>query len=554
MPETTKPVINYTARDFATILDQLEQFVQATRPTDWTDFFESNLGQTLMELAAFVGDIVSYGQDVLGQEVYLSTARRYESVLRFARSVGYTPRSALSAEVVVTSDTLPQNVVLYGGVIAAGSFITGTNGLRYEVTDETIIAPGTSVLSLILREGTTYSETFTPTRASRQEFVSSRGVVEEDSWSVFVGATSDPTNEWTQVTTLTFEKTATETYEVFFDGDGKLHVVFGDNNSGKIPDQTITIVYRTTNGVTGNSALNTISGSFQISVVTISATAAVAVKNSGTSATGGRDRETVDELRLSIPAFIRTLDQVRTIIDYEDAVTNLAGVELVFADVPLSSYQGNIVRVNAWDTEAIDFIATSPETGISSAVTYNRYVQIPTSRIYTVQQYLRPRTTATVHNIVARPTVAQVDLFLGRISYDRAKFKATDVHRDIVQAVVDLFESGTGFAVRISDLYESVLDVPGVKHFTIERVIFEHIDFDNPPSTVIEEFRTDQDAAGADGGPFSPMQDLLIPGASDRKFYDDSFLYDNEVVYDSDVDNPNVQAINLRTLTFDLKT
>lgn len=553
MPNVTKPVINYTARDFATIRDQLSQFVQATRPTDWTDFFESNLGQTLIELAAFVGDIVSYGQDVLGQEVFLSTARRYESVLRFARSVGYTPRSAVSAQVVVTSDTLPQNVILYGGVIAAGTFVTGTNGLRYEVQSETIIDPGTSVLSLILREGTTYTEEFTPTRASRQEFTVSRGVVEEDSWSVYVGSTSDPLNEWTQVDNVTFEKSATKTYEVYFDGDGKLHVVFGDNNAGKIPDDTVSIVYRTTNGLSGNSALNTISGSFQVDVVTISATASVPVKNTTTAATGGRDRETVDELRLSIPAFIRTLDQVRTLTDYEDGVGSLAGVQLVFADVPLSSYQGNIVRVNVWDTEAVDFVATSPETGISSAVTYNRYVQVPTTRIYTVQQYLRPRTYATVHNIVTRPTVAQVDLYLGRISYDKAKFKATDVHQNIVQAVVSLFENSTGFAIRISDLYESVLDVPGVRHFTIERVVFEHIDFDNPPATLIQEFRTDQDSDGSEGGPFLPLQDLLIPGASDRKFYDDSYLYDNEVVYDSDVDNPNVQAINLRTLTFDLR-
>lgn len=553
MPETTTPVVDYTAREYATILDQLSAFVTATRPDDWTDFFESNLGQTLMGLAAFVGDTVSYGQDVLAQEVFLSTARRYESVLRFARSVGYTPRSALSAQVVVESDTLPTNVVLNGAILAAGSFLTGANGLRYEVQEQVVIAPGTSTLTVILREGTTYTESSTPTRASRQEFVTARGVVEEDSWSVFVGDTTVPTNEWAQVANVTFEESATNTYEVFFDGEGKLHVVFGDNNAGKIPDQSVTIIYRTTSGQLGNSAINTISGSFQVDVISLLTTASIAVKNVTTPASGGRDRETVDDLRQSVPAFIRTLDQVRTLPDYEDAVSKLAGVQLVFADVPLSSFQGNIVRVNVWDTEPIDFIATSPETGISTAVTYNRYVQVPTTRIYEVQTYLRPRTTITVHNIVVRPTVAQVDLFLGRISYDKAKFKATDVHRDIVEAVTGLFESSTGFAIRISDIYESVLDVPGVKHFTIERVIFEHIDFDNPPTTLIEEFRTDQDSDGSEGGPFEPLQDLLIPGASDRKFYDDSYLYDNEVVYDSDVDNPNVQSINLRTLTFDLR-
>lgn len=554
MPETSKPVIAYTARDFATVRAQLSEFITATRPTDWTDFFDSNLGSTLIDLVSIVGDVVSVGQDTLAQEVFLSTARRYESVLRFARSIGYTPRSALSAQVVVTSDVLPSNVVLYGATIDAGSFVSGVNGLRYEVQEDIVIAPGTSVLTVILKEGTTYTETFTPTRAERQEFVSSRGIVEDDSWSVFVGDATVPTNEWSEVANITFEQSATNTYEVFFDGDGRLHVVFGDNNEGKIPDATVTLKYRVTNGTLGNASIGTIRGSFQANVITLATTASIPVENTTTPATGGRDRETVDDLRVSIPAFIRTLDQVRTLPDYEDAVSKLAGVRLVFADVPLSSFQGNIVRVNAWDTELIDFVATSPETGISSAVSYNRYVQVPTTRIYAVQQYLRPRTTATVHNIVVRPTVAWVDLFFGRISYNKSLFAAKDVHEGILAAVVGLFEQSTGFAIRISDLYESVLDVPGVRFFTIERIIFEHIDFDNPPTTILEEFRTDQDPTGADGGPFSPLQDLLVPGASDRKFYDDSFLYDNEVVYDSDVDNPNVQAINLRTLTFDLRT
>ena len=98
------------------------------------------------------------------------------------------------------------------------------------------------------------------------------------------------------------------------------------------------------------------------------------------------------------------------------------------------------------------------------------------------------------------------------------------------------------------------LSVPGVQHFTIDRIVFEHIDFDNPPTALIEEFRTDQDPTGLVGGPFLPLQDLLIPGASNRVYYDDSFLFDNEVTYTTAIDNPNVQAINLRSLSFDLKT
>ena len=443
MPESPTPVIDYTARDYERIKDQLEAFVLATRPTEWTDFFEANLGISLVEMLALVGDIVSLGQDVLAQETYLSTARRLELPLRFARSVGYVPKSALAAQVLVKSGTLSSNIVNNGATIAKGSAIAGANGLRYEVTEDVTVAPGTSQVSIILSEGTSRIETFEPTRASGQEFVSAHGIVQDDSWEVFVGDTTNPSNKWAQVANITFELLTTQTYEVFFDGDGKLHLKFGDGNAGKIPDETITLNYRTTEGARGNASIGTIRGNLQPNVLVIATTESVAVENVDAASTGGRDRESVDEMRVSVPAFIRTLDQVRTITDYEDATQNLAGVELVFADVPLASFSGNIVRVHVWDTEQINFSVTSSESGRTSTVVYNRYLQVPTTRVHTVQQYLGPRTYASIHNIVVRPTIADVDLYFGRIAYDRNLFTADDVHEAIVQALVDLFESRT---------------------------------------------------------------------------------------------------------------
>lgn len=553
MTEAKPPLVNYTARDFRSILAELEEFVRATRPEDWTDFFQTNLGVSLIELNAYVGDLLSYGQDITAQEIFLSTARRLDSVLRFARSVGAPTPSASGAVVVVTSGTLPANVVSFGAIIPAGSFVTGANGLRYELTEDQTIVPGSSVVSVQLREGESLSEEFEPDRTPRQEFVTSRGVVEQDSWTVFVGDPNDPTNAWTQVANVAFETSDTETYEVYFDGQGRLHFVFGNGISGKIPESTITIAYRTTNGARGVAAVNTIRGSMLASVIGTSTTASIAFQNTGQAATGGSDRASVDELRVTIPTYIRTLDKVITALDYEEAVAaNVAGVGLAFADVPLSSYQGNIVRVHVWDLEQITFVSTSPNQGTTSAVAYRRYVQVPTNRVYAVQSYLRPRTIVTVHNVVIRPTIAQVDLDFGRIKYDTLN-AAADVHRGIVRAMVELFQESSGFLIRVSDLYARVLEVPGVLGFTIRRVVFEHIDFADPNvGTVIEEFRTDQDIGGAQGGPFNPLSDIEVPGVTQRAYYDDAFLYNNEIVFSDQIDATTVQAINLRSLVFEL--
>jgi uncharacterized phage protein gp47/JayE len=552
MPDTSPPQIAYTGRDFTLIKADLEAFVQATRPDDFTDFFDSNLGVTMIDLLSYVGDLLSYGQDITAQEVFLATARRLESALRFARSVGFVPRSATSATVVVVSGTLPANVVTFGAVVRAGSFISGANGLRYSLNEDQTIVPGSSTASFTLREGQQYTETFEPSKLANQTFQVSRGVVEEDSWDVFVGDAGNPLNEWAQVDNVLFETDETQTYEVFFDGQGRLSVTFGNGIAGQIPPSTVTIVYRTTSGLAGNAGINTIRGTMQAEVVGTQTTAALSVSNAAQAATGGQDREGVAELRVSIPAFLRTLDKVTTITDYEQLVSTQAGVVLTFADVPISSLNGNVVRVHVWDTEQFTFVSTSPGQGTTTAANYQRYVQVPISRVSTVQQFLRTRTMATAHNVVIRPDMAQVDLDLGQIKFDTLN-KNEDVHEGIVLAIIKLFEDSSGFLIRMSDIYAAVNDVPGVIGFTIFQVTFEHINFTDPGAgTVVDVYRTDQNISGSQGGPFNPLQDLTIPAAIERKFYDDAFLFNNEILFDSEIDSTTVQAINLRTLVFTL--
>ena len=117
----TKPRIRYTAREFATILSALEEYVRAARPELWTDFFESSLGQVLIEIVAYVGDVLSFSIDRVGQEVNISTAKRYASALRFAESVGYRPAGPTPATVDIkvqnydTANPTPDQLTIVKG-------------------------------------------------------------------------------------------------------------------------------------------------------------------------------------------------------------------------------------------------------------------------------------------------------------------------------------------------------------------------------------------------------------------------------------------------------
>ena len=56
---------------------------------DWQERHVPDLGVTLVELLAYVGDYLSYYQDAVGTEAYLGTARQRISVRRHARLVDY---------------------------------------------------------------------------------------------------------------------------------------------------------------------------------------------------------------------------------------------------------------------------------------------------------------------------------------------------------------------------------------------------------------------------------------------------------------------------------
>ena len=94
------PEINYLAKDFASfrqlMLDRLTELMP-----QWSETSLADLGITLVELLAYVADYLSYRQDVIATEAYLSTARRRVSVRRHALLIDYFIREGSNARVWV---------------------------------------------------------------------------------------------------------------------------------------------------------------------------------------------------------------------------------------------------------------------------------------------------------------------------------------------------------------------------------------------------------------------------------------------------------------------
>ena len=103
-PQRTQPEINYLAKDYASfrqlILDRLALIMP-----DWQETHVPDLGITLVELLAYVGDYLSYYQDAVATEAYLGTARQRISVRRHVKLVDYAMHEGCNARAWVTIAT-----------------------------------------------------------------------------------------------------------------------------------------------------------------------------------------------------------------------------------------------------------------------------------------------------------------------------------------------------------------------------------------------------------------------------------------------------------------
>ncbi len=98
--------INYTSKDFSTIKADLVEYTKAYFPDTYKDFNETSPGMMLIELASYVGDVLSYYIDYNYKESLLTTATERKNVLRLAEFLGYktTPTTPSVVRLEVTTD------------------------------------------------------------------------------------------------------------------------------------------------------------------------------------------------------------------------------------------------------------------------------------------------------------------------------------------------------------------------------------------------------------------------------------------------------------------
>lgn len=97
--------VNYLSRDFSSIRGDLINYLKTFFPEQWQDFNVTSPGMALLELNAYVGDLLSYATDKKYNELFIDGVQERRSVYRLAKTFGYKPpgvRPAMSvADIII---------------------------------------------------------------------------------------------------------------------------------------------------------------------------------------------------------------------------------------------------------------------------------------------------------------------------------------------------------------------------------------------------------------------------------------------------------------------
>ena len=120
-----KREVKYLNKDFSQFRESLVEHAKTYFPTTYTDFSDSSIGMMFVEMASYVGDVLSYYVDNTFKETILAYAEEKKTVYDIAQSLGYKPKTGVPASCKVD---------VYCTVPAQGSADTVTPNWSYAPT------------------------------------------------------------------------------------------------------------------------------------------------------------------------------------------------------------------------------------------------------------------------------------------------------------------------------------------------------------------------------------------------------------------------------------
>jgi hypothetical protein len=310
--------IDYSARDYEALYAQLMAKKRVLLP-DYSETSVNDIGVHIIQLFALMGDMLSYYQDRLLQESFLSECMERSSALKHSRLIGYVPSTsqAASVDLTFTLSTNPSGTTIPKGDQAATIPATGETRKVFSLNSDLVITAGNLTGTGTASSGEIVSGVYVGTGESFQTYRMVNGKVVSGSVEVSVSSVL-----WTEVLNLADKLNTDEVFVVLYSEDDTAMVVFGDGVHGKKPAlaSTVDISYLNGGGVEGR---------VEVGKVTkyLGAVSNVASVTNASASTGGADKEGMGSIKVNAPANLKSMGRAVTTGDYETIALGVSGVQ-----------------------------------------------------------------------------------------------------------------------------------------------------------------------------------------------------------------------------------
>lgn len=413
-----------------------------------TDYSEGNILIIILSLFAAIAEVLHYYVDNMARETFLSTARRYDSVVKHGALVDYHARAAIAATVDVTlSRSITGNSIGAKLTIPQGTLFTDSSGNSWlSARDVTWYSNVTTCkVPIVQHEKYTASALNNMVIPTGDRVIIHLGTLpngkyyEQGSMSLQIGGET-----WVLVDTFAKSKPTDKHFMVSVDEALNPYIMFGDGTFGKKPSagaKITNVVFYLTNGTQGNVKSNTITSVPSV----ISSSITDATVSNAYDAGGGSNYENFTMLKEHIPLSVKTLGVAITKEDFESLAMLVDGVNKAKADYEC----GRKLTVYI-----------SPDGG---AVASSELI----NRVYNLLSQRAPMTTW-----LKVKSAGKVQIILEMDVTGKKSYKTAEIQTQILTALYNAYspeQAQIGGSVRLSDIYALIDNLSTVDYLHLTK-------------------------------------------------------------------------------------
>ncbi len=408
--------IDYTDKDFDAIKARLIALLQTVFP-EWSDFSVASFGNMLLEMYAFVGDIITFYADNQARESRLVTATQRKNVIALCRMLGYRLKGARAATAEVTFEL--RQIPSADVIIAAGTIVRTqevTNAIKFQLmSDITILAGSDPPIGMgIVEHSKTHEQLFDSKGLANLDLRLKRAPYLDGTAHVRAA-----NGEYVERENLLGSDPNDLHYSVLVDENDRALLRFGNGVSGMPPTGTIRVTYKTGGGIEGNvdaGRIAVIEGAFS----DINGNPVQVSVTNAQPASGGARRQSIASAKLLAPESLRAMTRS---VAREDFEINARRLPEVARALMLTSNEDTTIDENAGVLYVIARGGGMPTEALKAKV----YEQVTKHYPCTL--------TFQVH--VLDPVFLTIDI-LSRV-YLKEDAQADEVRTQIIERLTDYF-------------------------------------------------------------------------------------------------------------------